>query len=524
MTRPAGAPGSVQPRGSGSSRNLRRVASTSSPTATPSSASQASSPSRHATLTASSVPAPRWNTRRSRHASTCSGCTGSRRRRSPSLFRSRAGCGDAVRASSVEQHGHSATTANVQAIYPFVADGGLGRRGVYIGRDAYGGSFVYDPWELYGRELTSPNMLVIGQIGRAKSSLVKTYLWRQSVFGRRAWVIDPKGEYGPLASAFGVRPIALVPGGDVRLNPLTRRAGWTEQLRLLQAITAGALHRALEPEEEAGLREALRTVNAQEQSEPTLPHVVDVLLRPTDAMAERLATSVPKPAQAIRQAALGLQRLCEGDLRGMFDGPTTAGLDLDARFVCLDLSAVYDSSALGNLMTCAAACLRTMVDEQREASDASKLPVVVDESWRIFSNLGIGEWLQDSFKPSRAYGIQNIVVMHRLSDLRAAGAEGSREARLAEGLLADAETRVIYAQPTDELERTRELLGLTETEVELLPTLRRGEALWKVGRRSFLVYPRLSSFERELVDTDARMALRASNPRFGQLVAAGGSA
>src|SRR5439155_18116846 len=127
-------------------------------------------------------------------------------------------------------------------------------------------------------------------------------------------------------------------------------------------------------------------------------------------------------------------------------------------------------------------------DEQRTRTDADtpsgdQLHVVVDEAWRIFSNLGIGEWLQDSFKHSRAYGIQNIVVMHRLSDLRAAGAEGSREARLAEGLLADAETRVIYAQPTDQLAGTRDLLGLTETEAELLPTLRRGEALWKVGQR-----------------------------------------
>src|SRR4051812_4966403 len=508
MTRPAGAPGSLLRRASGSSRNRRRVARTSSPTGTPSSVSRDLSRCRRATQTVSSVPARRWSTPPSRHASMCSGCSASRRRRSRSRFRWRAGCGDAVRASSVEQHGHSATTANVHAIYPFVADGGLGGRGVYIGRDAYGGSFVYDPWELYGRELTSPNMLVIGQIGRAKSSLVKSYLWRQSVFGRRAWVIDPKGEYGPLAQAFGVRPIALAPGGDVRLNPLTRRAGWTEQLRLLQAITAGALHRALEPEEEAGLREALRTINAQEHAEPTLPRVVDVLLRPTDAMAERLATSAPELAHAIRQAALGLQRLCEGDLRGMFDGPTTPGLDIDARFVCLDLSAVYDSSALGILMTCAAAWLRAMVGGQRHDPDCvggAKLHVVVDEAWRIFSNLGIGEWLQDSFKHSRAYGIQNVVVMHRLSDLRAAGSEGSREARLAEGLLADAETRVIYAQPTDELERTRELLGLTETELELLPTLRRGEALWKVGQRSFLVYHRLSSFEARLVDTDARM-------------------
>jgi type IV secretory pathway VirB4 component len=413
-----------------------------------------------------------------------------------------------------ERSGHAATTAHLQAAYPFVAEGGLGGRGVYIGRDAYGGSFVYDPWELYGRELTSPNMLVIGQIGRAKSSLVKTYVWRQSVFRRRAWIIDPKGEYGPLADAFEVTPLALEPGGRLRLNPIGRDAGWQGQLQLLQAVCAGALKRPLAPEEEAGLREALKLLNAHEE-EPTLPKVVEVMLHPTEAMAGALATTVPELAQATRQAALGLQRLCEGDLRGMFDGPTTPGLDLDARLVVIDLHAVYDSAALGILMTCAAAWLRAQVQAQRQPAeqqgqDTEKLIVVVDEAWRIFSHLGIGEWLQDSFKHSRAYGVQNVIVMHRLSDLRAAGAEGSREARLAEGLLADAETRVIYAQPTDQLTATRDLLGLTETEAELLPTLRRGEALWKVGQRSFLVHHRLSSFETRLVNTDARMALHAA--------------
>jgi type IV secretory pathway VirB4 component len=413
-----------------------------------------------------------------------------------------------------ERPGHVATTAHLQAAYPFVAEGGLGGRGVYIGRDAYGGSFVYDPWELYGRELTSPNMLVIGQIGRAKSSLVKTYVWRQSVFRRRAWIIDPKGEYTALADAFDVTPLALEPGGRLRLNPIAREAGWQGQLHLLQAVCAGALKRALWPEEEAGLREALKLLNAGAE-EPTLPQVVEVLLHPTEEMAQALATTVPELAQATRQAALGLQRLCEGDLRGMFDGPTTPGLDLDARLVVIDLHAVYDSAALGILMTCAAAWLRAQVEAQRQRAErrgepAEKLIVVVDEAWRIFSHLGIGEWLQDSFKHSRAYGVQNLIVMHRLSDLRAAGAEGSREARLAEGLLADAETRVIYAQPTDQLAVTRDLLGLTETEAELLPTLRRGEALWKVGQRSFLVHHRLSSLEARLVDTDARMAVHAA--------------
>ena len=68
--------------------------------------------------------------------------------------------------------------------------------------------------------------------------------------------------------------------------------------------------------------------------------------------------------------ALALQRLCEGDLRGMFDGPTSEGLDLDAPLVVLDLSAVQDSAALGILMTCAAAWMQGIVMERKRAAEA----------------------------------------------------------------------------------------------------------------------------------------------------------
>ncbi|MGH9023641.1 MAG: hypothetical protein ACRDV9_11170 [Acidimicrobiia bacterium] len=98
--------------------------------------------------------------------------------------------------------------------------------------------------------------------------------------------------------------------------------------------------------------------------------------------------------------------------------------------------------------------------------------------------------------------------MHRLSDLAAAGADGSHQVRLVEGLLADAETRIIYAQPPSEVERCRELLGLTDTEAALLPHLPRGQALWKIGGRSFHVEHRLTPAETRIVDTDGRMTPR----------------
>ena len=126
----------------------------------------------------------------------------------------------------------------------------------------------------------------------------------------------------------------------------------------------------------------------------------------------------------------------------------------------------------------------------------------------MLSNLGVARWLQSSWKLSRAFGVSNVAVLHRVSDLRSVGASDSEQVALAQGLLSDSETRVVYAQSPGELDAAAELLSLSPTEADLLPQLRRGIALWKVGQRSFLVQHRLSALERRIVDTDAAMTAR----------------
>ncbi len=408
---------------------------------------------------------------------------------------------------------HRATTAHLQALYPFVAEGGLGERGVYIGRDLFGGAFVYDAWELYAAGvLTNPNMVVLGQIGRGKSSFVKSLVWRQQVFGRQAWVVDPKGEYGPLAEAAGGSSLRIAPGGAVRLNPLqppgqplpTAASGASDsqrrQAELLCSLAAGSLGRSLLPHERTAAELAMATV-ATRTAEPTLPAVVDAMLLPDAAAAASVHTDVMNLAADGRQVALELRRLVRGDLAGMFDGPTTEGIDLSGHLVVIDLSALYASPALGLLMTCATAWLQTTLQND----DGIRRLVIIDESWAVLQNLAIARWLQAGFKLARAFGAANVAVVHRLSDLRAAGADGSEQQRLAEGLLADSETRVIFGQPPSEVEAATDLLGLTSTEADLLPRLPRGVALWKVGQRAFLVEHRLGRHEAQLVDTDRRM-------------------
>lgn len=398
------------------------------------------------------------------------------------------------------QRAHRLTTAHLQAAYPFVAEGGLGGRGAFIGRDLFGGSFTYDAFELYEQGvITSPNMVIAGQLGRGKSALVKTLCLREQVFGRRVVVMDPKGEYSQLAAFCDTKVIDLRPRGRLRLNPLDKRIAHEDQLRLLHAISAAALDRPLKPQEKTALERALE--HATGKGEATLPQVVDALLNPSEDAALNVAADRGALIEWGREVAFELRRLVTGDLKGMFDGKTSRSIDLGADMVVLDLSAVYDSDALGILMTCAAAWLQGVLGE----SSDRKTIFVLDEAWAILSNLGIAKWLQASFKLSRARGLQNIAVMHRFSDLAATGAQGSQQERVARGLLSDTETRVVYAQPHSEVQATKDLLGLTDTEAALLPQLERGVALWKIGERSFLVWHLLGKTEGALIDTDARM-------------------
>jgi type IV secretory pathway VirB4 component len=297
---------------------------------------------------------------------------------------------------------HQVTTRNLGAAYPFIAEAGLGQRGVVIGDDLLGGSFVFDPFELYAQGVVSnPNMVVFGQIGRGKSAFVKTFLWRQAVFGRRAWVVDPKGEYGDLAAAWGSRPVALRPGGTIRLNPLDpgpeHEGGITDgvgstarrQMELLTSLASACLGRTLLPRERAALGVAL--TSATERAEvPTVPLVVEALLGPTEESAASLRTELRELLEDGRDVALELRRLVHGDLCGMFDGPTSSGLDLSAPLVVLDLSALYQSTALGVLMACATAWLQAhLARTTSSVGGGTQTIVVIDEAWALLSNLRI---------------------------------------------------------------------------------------------------------------------------------------
>ena len=410
---------------------------------------------------------------------------------------------------------HRGTTAHIASAFPFLVESGLGPTGIYLGSNILsgGGAFSYDPFEAYRAGLvTNPNVLFAGEPGTGKSATAKCLIYRCcSVLGRWVAIADPKGEYTSLADALGLDVIRLHPGGRARVNPLDPGPDGLfadpDETARRQAVMVGALlqsvlHRELTPVEDAAIGWATLHLARVATSAPTLGDLAALIANPTADMAERARTSTAELAQRVEAVAYGLGKLLDRSLRGMFDGQTNVRLDWSGPGIVLDLSAVHhEPEALTLVMLAATAWLQTALARP----DGPPRLQVLDEAWSLLGSERTSRYLQACWKLGRSYGVANVAIVHRLSDLRAQADDGTATAKVSMGLLADTQTRVLFRQATDQVADARALLGLTTTEAQVLPRLCRGRAIWKVGSRTAVVQHAIGSAERVFCDTDARM-------------------
>lgn len=423
---------------------------------------------------------------------------------------------------------HRGTTAHVASIYPF--HGGHTLRDLdapYVGVNVTDGhsAWCYDPFCLYGRDLgggsvlTNSNMLILGEPGAGKSSAVKTMLYRQAAYwGHRRFlsISDPKGEYGPLAAALNMPVIKLTPGGHDRLNPLDPGPGDRDQsLMNRQILVTGMLStvmsRDLDPIEDVILTTAIAVLDDTHRGEraPTLGDLGQLLghlPEPVLAMDELRLLTEGELAAAITSIRLALSRLLAQSLRGMFDDQSTVSIErLTGQGVVVDLSSVFSNTKALPLVQMATAA--SLASQMARLKDEDRRGILVDdEVWATMASDAAASTLQERLKLCRKWGFWNILITHRLSDLNSQADTGTAASKKAEGLLADIQTRVVFRQATDQLNRTGELLRLNDEVVGLLPRLARGRALWSVAGRQAVVQHVIAAHELDICDTDEAMA------------------
>jgi type IV secretory pathway VirB4 component len=429
----------------------------------------------------------------------------------------------------------SVTTRHSASAYPFQCQAGLPLVGPIIGQEVLGqGMFCYDPFCLYATEtLLSPCMLVSGNKGYGKSAFVKAYLHRQAMAGKWMAILDPKGEYLDLAERDQLSVLALRPGGPVRLNPLeagpdtvdsafvgTASTGKASddvrgrRIGVVIALAESATGRPVTSDERSVVTAALMELERQADrraavhhgptsfSVPTLRHVMDLLMEPTDGMATELRTDPASLATDARSVARGLHRLVEGDLAGMFDGESTATVDWSGPGIVVDLSAVLQSPAFSSILVCAGAWLAQVVARK----DRQRI-IVVDECWKAIRDAGFVAWGEETQKLSRGYGVQFVTIVQRISDLASQADDGTATAKRAQGFVTEAETKVTFNLSGGEARASREVMDWTESETLLVPKLPRGRALWRVGEHGAIVQTILSA--RDVAMCDSNQAMRS---------------
>ncbi len=287
---------------------------------------------------------------------------------------------------------HTLPTDGLGAFFPFIDEAVLEPGGILVGLlldDA--APVVLDRWRH-----ASYSWGIFGMTGAGKS-FAAALLALRSRWARpdlELYVIDPLGEFGPLAEATGgqvVRPAA--PEG-ARINPLEPAGEDAERSERIARVAAviRTLFPSLTDEEGAALDRAVAAL--YEAGRPS-PRIAD--------LREEVART---PGGAGRLPAL-LEVFASGSLRHL-DGPTT--VDWERTPLVLDLSGVAEAQ-----QSFYAAFLLDAVYARLRANDRPKI-VVVDEAHLLARDARTAEFLDRLARHVRHYRTGLLIASQNPDD------------------------------------------------------------------------------------------------------------
>jgi type IV secretory pathway VirB4 component len=302
--------------------------------------------------------------------------------------------------------------------------------------------------------VTNPGVFVLGQPGVGKSTISKRLITGMVAFGVGALILgDTKPDYTPLVRHLGGQVIE-VGRGMHRINPLdsgplgqalTKMAGADadrlrleirgRRLSLLLALCALVRGTRLSNGEEVVLGRAVDLLTDRGAGiDPTVPDVLRLVESGTDELRAAARANSDEYARRVDELVFTLDLLCTGSLAGVFDGPTSTPLDLDAPAVSVDISRV--AAAGDTLVTAAMLCCWSygfaMVDASAVLADLGlarrrQYLAVMDELWRALRGAsGLVEHADALTRLNRQRGMASVMITHSLADLDALPTEEDR--------------------------------------------------------------------------------------------------
>ncbi|MCC3328255.1 hypothetical protein [Nocardia abscessus] len=391
-----------------------------------------------------------------------------------------------------------ATTVQVAGLWPFAVGASAPTVGTPVGAHYITGTPVhFDPmsWFLKGF-ITAPVAFVLALNGFGKSSLIRRMVTGAVAAGETVLCMgDTKPDYRDLVQRLGGQ-VVDVGYGHGTLNPLDVGAlgAVVEQLtdpdqrrQVAARVEAGQVNvvaglvELVRGSRVADYEEVLLAAGLRELYSPTggfsyqRPPLLSDLLEVISTGADRLRQFVEEDDDAAYRASTktlrrSLRALVEGPFGAIFNGPTTAGLDLASPAVCVDVSRIPEGDTkllAAVLMVCWSEGFGA-VAAAHALADAGLAPprtfeIVMDEIWRV---LGVGEFMVDRVdaltRLNRTLGTGLIMCSHTIKDLAAFDSPAAQAKAL--GFFERARAKLIGPVGPEEINRIRAAVGITDTE------------------------------------------------------------
>lgn len=421
-----------------------------------------------------------------------------------------------------KQYGLPIPMMTVASSFPFIFqnlqdDGDA----IMLGNDALGGLIFFDLWKRTNKRNNS-NAVIIGKSGSGKSTLIKKLIRGAWCRGSKIIVIDPEREFRDLCENVGGCWIDCGTGTSGIINPLEVRLGAddfddkdskdvnndlskhfqtfrTFIKYYLQDLSAYELTKIeeilIEVYRDKGIDFDTDLSKLSSDDYPIMQDLYDKTREKlTEAKINKEARNV---VESLEKICSMLKRATIGADARLFNGTSSIKVDNNSDFIVLDINSLVDSddtilkTQFFNILSW---CWNEISKNRNE-----QVILVCDESHLLIdpNNKDGIDFLKRTSKRIRKYNGSLWTISQNLADYCSAGLE-----RYGQVIIDNSAYLMIMAQGQKEIDSVKDMMKLSESEVQFLTTASRGQGLFVISQDTRLpIQIHLRQEEKELFGT-----------------------
>lgn len=367
-----------------------------------------------------------------------------------------------------------------------------------LGNDATGGLILFDAWKRTNKRNNS-NAVIVGKSGSGKSTLIKKLARGMWCRGSKVIIIDPEREYKDICYNVGGCWIDCGTGISGIINPLEVRLGTDDEDNsesnndlsrhfqtfrtfikyYLQDLNAYELTKIeeilIEVYKEKGIDFDTDLSKLTSADYPIMQDLYNRLKYTLDKAkkdkeAHNVIESLEKVTSMIKRATFG------ADAK-IFNGISSIKIDEATDFIVLDIHSLVDSDDIilkTQFFNILSWCWNEISRDRNE-----KVILICEEAHLLLDpkNPDGADFLKRCNKRARKYNSAVLTVTQNFIDFTADGLE-----RFGQVIIDNSAYIMVMAQGQKEIESVKNMLNLSESEVQFLTTASRGQCLFAISQ------------------------------------------